>query len=81
METMDPNDVIDTIIDAIDYAEITQDPEGLTKARRLLRNELRQVIDQYVQAEVSKVQGRRALRPTLSRQAAENAPWQNVLYR
>jgi hypothetical protein len=81
METMDPNDVIDTIIDAIDYAEITQDPEGLIKARRLLRNELRQVIDQFVQAEVAKVQGRRAVRPALSRQAAVQAPWQNLQYR
>ena len=51
---MDPNDIIDTIVDAIDYAELTKDPQGLVKARRLLNNDLRQTIDQYIQAEVEK---------------------------
>jgi hypothetical protein len=32
---MDPNDLIDTIDDAIDYAEVAQDLQGLIKARRL----------------------------------------------
>lgn len=51
---MDPNDLIDTIVDAIDYAEIARDLQGLIKARRLLNNDLRQAIDTYVQTEVSK---------------------------
>jgi HD superfamily phosphohydrolase YqeK len=52
---MDPNDIIDTIVDAIDYAEIARDMQGLIKARRLLKNDLRQAIDEYVQIEVTKV--------------------------
>ncbi len=52
---MDPNDLIDTIVDAIDYAEIAHDPQGLIKARRLLNNDLRQAIDSYVQREVEKM--------------------------
>ncbi|HEX9029631.1 MAG TPA: hypothetical protein VF823_10700 [Anaerolineales bacterium] len=51
---MDPNDIIDTIVDAIDYAEIARDLEGLIKARRLLNNDLRQAIDLYIQDEVNK---------------------------
>jgi hypothetical protein len=51
---MDPNDLIDTIVDAIDYAEIAKDAQGLIKARRLLNNDLRQAIDVYVQVEVRK---------------------------
>ena len=51
---MDPNDIIDVIVDAIDYAEIAKDPQGLIKARRLLNNDLRQAIDEYVTAEVCK---------------------------
>ena len=51
---MDPNDVIDTIVDAIDYAEIAHDNQGLIKARRLLNNDLRQAIDFYVQQELLK---------------------------
>ena len=50
----DPNDLIDTIVDAIDYAELARDTQGLVKARRLLNNDLRQAIDVYVQDEVSK---------------------------
>ncbi len=50
----DPNDLIDTIVDAIDYAELAKDSQGLIKARRLLNNDLRQAIDFYVQGEVSK---------------------------
>lgn len=49
-----PNDLIDTIVDAIDYAELAKDSQGLIKARRLLNNDLRQAIDVYVQGEVSK---------------------------
>ena len=52
---MDPNDIIDTIVDAIDYAEMARDTQGLIKARRLLNNDLRQAIDQYVQAELERV--------------------------
>jgi len=51
---MDPNDLIDSIVDAIDYAEIARDAQGLTKARRLLNNDLRQAIDLYVQEEVAR---------------------------
>ena len=51
---MDPNDLIDTIVDAIDYTEITRDMQGLLKARRLLNNDLRQAIDLYVQDEIAK---------------------------
>jgi HD superfamily phosphohydrolase YqeK len=51
---MDPNDLIDTIVDAIDYAEIARDTQGLNKARRLLNNDLRQAIDVYIQDEVTK---------------------------
>ena len=51
---MDPNDIIDTIVDALDYAELARDPQGLIKARRLLNNDLRQAIDQYIQDEVIK---------------------------
>jgi hypothetical protein len=51
---MDPNDLIDTIVDAIDYAEIAKDLQGLIKARRLLNNDLRQAIDVYIQYEVNK---------------------------
>jgi HD superfamily phosphohydrolase YqeK len=51
---MDPNDLIDSIIDAIDYAEIARDRQGLIKARRLLNNDLRQAIDMYIQEEVRK---------------------------
>jgi HD superfamily phosphohydrolase YqeK len=51
---MDPNDLIDTIVDAIDYVEIARDMQGLIKARRLLNNDLRQAIDLYVQDEVTK---------------------------
>jgi hypothetical protein len=52
---MDPNDLIDTIVDAIDYAEVAQDLQGLIKARRLLNNDLRQAIDVYVQDELARV--------------------------
>ena len=52
---MDPNDLIDRIVDAIDYAEVARDTQGLNQARRLLNNELRQAIDMYVQSEISKV--------------------------
>jgi hypothetical protein len=51
---MDPNDLIDSIVDAIDYVEIARDLQGLIKARRLLNNDLRQAIDVYVQNEVAK---------------------------
>jgi HD superfamily phosphohydrolase YqeK len=51
---MDPNDLIDSIVDAIDYVEIAKDFYGLVKARRLLNNDLRQAIDIYVQEEVAK---------------------------
>ncbi len=51
---MDPNDMIDTIVDAIDYAELAKDPQGLVKARRLLNNDLRQASDVYIQAEVER---------------------------
>jgi hypothetical protein len=51
---MDPNDLIDSIVDAIDYAEMAHDTQGLNRARRLLNNELRQAIDSYVQSQVSK---------------------------
>lgn len=51
---MDPNDLIDAIVDAINYAEIARDTQGLIKARRLLNNELRQAIDLYVQGEIAK---------------------------
>jgi hypothetical protein len=51
---VDPNDLIDSIVDAIDYAEIAKDAQGLNKARRLLNNDLRQAIDVYVQDEVTK---------------------------
>lgn len=64
---MDPNDIIDTIVDAIDYAELTKDPQGLMKARRLLNNDLRQIIDQYIQAEVEKASVRTPSRPSRSR--------------
>jgi hypothetical protein len=50
----DPNDLIDRIVDAIDYAELARDTQGLVKARRLLNNDLRQAIDVYVQDEVTK---------------------------
>lgn len=63
---MNPNDLIDTIVDAIDYAEIAGDPQGLIKARRLLNNDLRQMIDQYVQAEVQKVAGKSSYSMPLS---------------
>jgi hypothetical protein len=51
---VDPNDLIDTIVDAIDYVEIAKDLQGLVKARRLLNNDLRQAIDSYVQVQVNK---------------------------
>ncbi len=51
---MDPNDLIDSIVDAIDYAEIAKDEQGLLKARRLLNNDLRQAIDTYVRDEIAK---------------------------
>ncbi|RPI87729.1 MAG: hypothetical protein EHM41_03945 [Chloroflexi bacterium] len=50
----DPNDLIDSIVDAIDYAEMARDTQGLIKARKLLNNDLRQAIDLYVQDEVTK---------------------------
>jgi hypothetical protein len=63
---MDPNDLIDTIVDAIDYAEIAHDLQGLIKARRLLNNDLRQAIDMYVQIEVSRaVEGLESMPETL----------------
>ncbi len=52
---VDPNEVIDNIIDAIDYAELAKDVQGLVKARRLLNNDLRQAIDGYVQAEMARL--------------------------
>lgn len=63
---MDPNDLIDTIVDAIDYAEIAHDLQGLTKARRLLNNDLRQAIDLYIQAEVNKALNHRGMLESLS---------------
>jgi HD superfamily phosphohydrolase YqeK len=54
VRAMDPNDLIDSIVDAIDYVEIAKDFYGLIKARRLLNNDLRQAIDIYVQEEVAK---------------------------
>jgi hypothetical protein len=59
---MDPNDLIDSIVDAIDYAEIAHDAQGLVKARRLLNNDLRQAIDLYVQDEVIRAVARTARR-------------------
>lgn len=59
---MDPNDLIDSIVDAIDYAEIAKDAQGLIKARRLLNNDLRQAIDLYVQDEVARAVARTARR-------------------
>ena len=47
-----PNDLIDTIVDALDYAELARDAQGLIKARRLLNNDLRKAIDVYIQGEV-----------------------------
>ena len=55
---MNPNDIIDAIVDAIDYAEIAKDPQGLIRARRLLNNDLRQAIDEYVQSEIDKSLGK-----------------------
>jgi len=52
---MNPNDLIDTIVDALDYAEIAHDSQGLIKARRLLNNDLRQAIDHYIREEVTRV--------------------------
>jgi len=52
---MDPNDIIDAIVDAINYAEVAKDTQGLVKARRLLNNDLRQAIDIYVQEELNKI--------------------------
>ena len=60
---MDPNDLIDTIVDAIDYAEIARDTQGLIKARRLLNNELRQAIDAYIQVEVARALQEPAAQP------------------
>lgn len=57
---MDPNDIIDSVVDAIDYAELAKDPQGLIKARRLLNNELRQAIDEYVTAEISRAKAANA---------------------
>lgn len=51
---MDPNEIIDTIVDAIDYAEVARDEQGLIKARRLLNNDLRQAIDEYIQVEIDR---------------------------
>lgn len=51
---MDPNDLIDTIVDAIDYAEMACDTQGLNRARRLLNNDLRQAIDVYVEYEIAR---------------------------
>lgn len=51
---MDPNTIIDAVVDAIDYAEMAKDSQGLVKARRLLNNDLRQAIDQYVALEVAR---------------------------
>jgi hypothetical protein len=65
---MDPNDLIDTIVDAIDYAEIAHDLQGLIKARRLLNNDLRQAIDMYVQGEVSRAIEGQDLIPELLQQ-------------
>jgi hypothetical protein len=62
---MDPNDLIDTIVDAIDYAEIARDDQGLIKARRLLNNDLRQAIDVYVQVEVHKALQKSPRKPNL----------------
>jgi HD superfamily phosphohydrolase YqeK len=56
---MDPNDLIDSIVDAIDYVEIARDLQGLIKARRLLNNDLRQAIDFYVQSEIVKAMKQR----------------------
>lgn len=60
----DPNDLIDSIVDAIDYAEIARDAQGLIKARKLLNNDLRQAIDAYVQEEVSKALRHRGINPS-----------------
>ena len=60
--TMDPNDLIDSIVDAIDYVEIARDMQGLNKARRLLNNDLRQAIDMYVQDEIVKALGENQVR-------------------
>jgi hypothetical protein len=67
---MDPNDLIDSIVDAIDYAEIANDSQGLIKARRLLNNDLRQAIDLYVQGEVNRALGKQPVR----RQSTAKSP-------
>ena len=59
---MDPNDLIDSIVDAIDYVEIARDMQGLIKARRLLNNDLRQAIDIYVHDEIVKALGEKQVR-------------------
>jgi HD superfamily phosphohydrolase YqeK len=60
---MNPNDLIDSIVDAIDYAELARDTMGLNRARRLLNNDLRQAIDQYVEQEVARAVQNAALPP------------------
>ena len=69
---MDPNDLIDSIVDAIDYVEIAKDLQGLVKARRLLNNDLRQAIDAYVQVQVNKARRgyQSSLREQLARQVS-----------
>ncbi len=59
--SIDPNDLIDSIVDAIDYAEIAQDTQGLVKARRLLNNDLRQAIDSYIEGEVERTLAEKTL--------------------
>ncbi len=61
----DPNDLIDAIVDAIDYAEVARDSQGLIKARRLLNNDLRQAIDVYIQDEVTRELQKRRGNPAL----------------
>lgn len=60
----DPNDLIDSIVDAIDYAEMARDTQGLIKARKLLNNDLRQAIDLYVHDEVTKALRAKRLNPS-----------------
>ncbi len=66
---VDPNDVIDSIVDAIDYAEVAGDTQGLNKARRLLNNDLRQAIDAYVRAEIQRSAQPHSTQPRASRHA------------
>lgn len=60
---VDPNELIDRVVRALNDAEILNDLGGLIEARRLLNNDLRQAIDQHLALVAPRLSGWQVAEP------------------